>query len=62
MPLLASGSLWYLGECLSVLVISSLTMHRRGIFPLVIMFIGAENMFSLVGVANRENFLFLIAF
>jgi Sterol-sensing domain of SREBP cleavage-activation len=28
----------------------SLTMRHRGIFPLVIMFIGAENMFSLVRV------------
>jgi hypothetical protein len=33
-----------------MLEMSSLTTYYRGIFPLVIMFIGAENMFSLVCV------------
>src|SRR6267154_570379 len=38
-------------------------MRRRGIFPLVIMFIGAENMFSLVRVMLAvEFFLFLTIF
>ena len=30
--------------------IAVLTARRRGIFPLIIVFIGAENMFSLVRV------------
>ena len=47
------------------MVIFSLTMRHRGIFPLVIMFIGAENMFSLVRVMPAAGFfvcLFLTIF
>ncbi len=36
-----------------------LTIRHRGIFPLVIMFIGAENMFSLVRVMPAVEFLFV---
>jgi hypothetical protein len=46
-------------------MILSLTARHRGIFPLVIMFIGAENMFSLVRVIPAVEFfvcLFLTIF
>lgn len=43
---------------LSALVVSFLTIHHRGIFPLVIMFIGTENMFSLVRVEPPVEILF----
>lgn len=48
-----------------MLVIFSLNERHRGIFPLVIMFIGAENMFSLVRVMPAVEFfvcLFLTIF